>query len=192
MKYRFINFFLITGLLLSTSCFTPGTFTVIYSADYDSIEKVTNYDKYPFGHVKMPGEWILEKYDQSNRTHFYRDTNQVSVGIGMYFCSATPFYQKEMSDSTYIMEYYKWDSEYWKEQINGNARIVETDSLNNTILWNLKDDNKLNTFYLFGTRYHRSYYFYVSTDKWTDTEKISFLKTLYKNTEIYNCCENYY
>ncbi len=184
--------FFLTSMLMFTSCYTPGTISIIYSADYNNKEKLTKYDKYPFGQVKIPGNWILENYDPVNRTHFYRDSAQVYLGIGMVFCNQTPFYQKDMSDSLFLREYYEWDSKYWIEKIGASARIIEKDTINNTLLWNLKDDKNLNSFYLYGTKYHRAFYFLVSTDKWSDSEKINFLKTLYSNTEIYNCCENYY
>lgn len=169
-----------------TSCYTSGTILISYSADYDPIENVTNYDKYPFGKVKMPGKWLLAKYDEVNRTHFYRNIDNVFLGITMAYCKQYTFYKNDMTENSFVRAFYEWDSKYLADEVNGTRAIVNIDSINHTILWNLTNDKEIDTYYLIGAKNGRAYVFLIATEEWSDEDEISFIKKLYINTYIYN------
>ena len=81
----------------------------------------------------------------------------------------------------FLSTFYEWESEYFKS--NGyEAMIIETDTASQYIIYRIYSETA-NTYFLVGVKSNGN----VSnlsinyTDKWTEEEKISFLKNLYKS-----------
>jgi hypothetical protein len=62
-------------------------------------------------------------------------------------------------------------------------KIIEQDSINNFIIWWLGgelNDDKIDNYFLFGERNsYVSNFSILTTDKWTEKEKIVFLKNIF-------------
>ena len=96
----------------------------------------------------------------------------------MAYKTAHPDRYGLLKEYDFVKAYYDWESDYFVK-LGYEAKIIETDQSNNYIIWRLWGQ-KYDTYFLFGEREGRVSNFSVHiTDKWTEEEKVKFLKSIY-------------
>ena len=167
-------------LFLLTGCGSSKQATsTIVGGDYDAAKNVTEYFVFPYGSVSLPGKWDKLKYDQSSRQQFFRNEESVTVAIAF---GPSNKYEFNMDGSLkghdFVKAFYKWESDYFKSA-GYECTILENDSANPYLLFKVVGDD-VNSVLLFGETNAGVSNFSVQTaDKWTEAEKIQFLKTLF-------------
>ena len=130
------------------------------------------------GEVKIPGEWKqLNKMDDSGQTYL-KNNDGVIIAIAKNPQKAYPFYKKDNSDYENVKEFYKWDSNYRKENNFKTEKLKENRKLE-YIIWKYNDE-KLDNVFLFGTSNENFLNLLVYTNIWNEDEKIKFLENLYE------------
>ena len=154
--------------------------STIVGGEYDAKKDVTDYFVFPFGNVSIPGKWEKCGYVKTGRQQFFR--NQDSVLVAVAFGRVEHYeWNKDgaLKGPDFLTAFYEWESDYFKS--NGyESHMIETDSVNQYILYRVFGE-KANTYFLVGVKSNGN----VSnlsvnyTDKWTEEEKIFFLKNLF-------------
>jgi hypothetical protein len=139
--------------------------------DYSKVE--TNS-----GEVKIPGNWEqLNSIDDSGQTYL-RNKDGVIIAIAQNPKKAYPFFKNKKSDFENVKEFYKWDSDYRRENHYEVAKIKENSELE-YIIWKYKDA-KLDNIFLFGSSKDNFLNLLVYTTIWSENEIIQFLENLYQ------------
>lgn len=81
----------------------------------------------------------------------------------------------------------EWDSNYFVETYGLNRKLIEKDSTNQFLIWKIFGDIdavKIDTYFLVGAKNGAVTNCSVTiTDKWSEPEKIAFLKDLFLNNK---------
>ncbi|MFV0530707.1 MAG: hypothetical protein ACK5MD_04640 [Flavobacteriales bacterium] len=159
-----LNLFLLSLFLLPNFIFSQD---VIYS------NLKTNS-----GEVKIPGDWSqLNTMDDSGQTYL-KNKDGVIIAIAQNPKKAYSFFKSNKSDFENVEEFYKWDSDYIKENQFETQKIKENSKLE-YIIWKY-NDGELDNVFLFGSTNENFLNLLVYTDVWSEAEKIKFLENLYE------------
>ena len=128
--------------------------------------------------VKIPGDWNqLNKMDDSGQTYLKNDEG-VIIAVAQNPKKAYPFFKSSKSDFDNVKGFYKWDSDFRKENKFPVSKLKE-DSKAKYIIWKFTEDNMENVF-LFGSSKDNFLNLLVYSDKWKESDKILFLEELYE------------
>ena len=160
----------------------PMATSTIIGGQYEAKTNTTDYFVLPLGGVSLPGKWTKTRYSNVSGQQWFKNPDSVSVAIAFTQCNRYEFYKKELKDFSFVKAYYEWDAKYLAKAYNIQDTILLADTTNNYIVWRLWGNNKgleINSYYLFGYKNCSVHNFYVSTDKWTQEQKVQFLQDLY-------------
>lgn len=183
MSINIFKTFFSTMIILLTSCATQSISTIV-GGEYNKTKDKTEYFVFPYGSVEIPGKWEKTNYNTTSRQQFF--TNQDSVIIAISF-SRYNKYEFNVDSSrkgyNFVKAYYEWDSQYFIDSHGLKRLPLESDSTNAFMIYRIYgqiEKGKLDTYFLIGEKNGNiSNYSILSTDKWTDGEKINFLKRLF-------------
>lgn len=146
----------------------------IFSQDVMDYSKV----KTSSGEVKIPGNWDkLNSIDDSGQT-FLKNKDGIIIAIAQNPKKAYPFFKSNKSDFENVKEFYKWDSDFRKENHFKTEKIKENPELE-YIIWKY-NDTKLDNVFLFGSSKDNFLNLLVYTNIWSENEILKFLEDLYK------------
>lgn len=129
------------------------------------------------GKLEIPGKWEqLNTADDSGQIYFKNEEN-VIIAVALNPKNAYPFFVKGKTDFELVTMFYKWDSDWRKENKYETAKLKE-DKKNQHIIWKY-NDGKLDNIYLFGSIKDNFLNLLVYTEKWNEDEKIKFLEKIY-------------
>ena len=178
VKYLFGS--LLISVLVS-SCMSLGNATqsTIVGGEYKADKNITEYFVMPYGEVSLPGKWEKGKYVSSARQQFFKNEDSVTIAISFGPANKYEFNRNgSLKGYDFVKAYYDWESDYFVKS-GFETKIIETDQPNSYIIWRLWGQ-KYDTYFLFGERDGRVCNYSVNiTDKWTEDEKIKFLKGIY-------------
>lgn len=141
------------------------------SMDYSKVK--TNSEE-----VKIPGNWEqLNKMDDSGQTYL-KNKDGVIIAIAQNPKKAYPFFKSNATDFENVTLFYKWDSDYYKENKFKTEKIKEN-AESEYIIWKY-NDKKLDNVFLFGSTKNNFLNLLVYTNNWSEDEKIIFLENLFK------------
>ena len=167
-------------LILLTGCGSSKQATsTIVGGDYDAAKNVTEYFVFPYGSVSLPGKWDKWKYDQSSRQQFFRNEESVTVAVSFGPCNKYEFNKDgALKGYDFVEAFYKWDSDYFVS--NGlESKLLETDKSKPYLIYRVFGKG-FDTYILLGEKNGNASNFSIQvTDKWTEAQKIQFLKTLF-------------
>lgn len=181
--YQIKNLLLLIILAFVVSCATQRTSTLV-GGEYNDTKNETDYFVLPYGSVTLPGKWEKTDYNTISRQQFFR--NQDSVIIAIAFGRFNKYEFNTEGSKTgfdFVKAYYEWDSKYFVNSHRLKRQQIESDSINNFMIYRIygqieKDD--FDTYFLIGEKNGNTSNFSISdTDKWTENEKIDFLKNLF-------------
>jgi len=151
---------------------------LLFPISFFSQEKTFSSLKTNSGEVKIPGEWRqLNTMDDSGQTYL-KNNEGIIIAIAKNPQKAYPFYKKENSDFENVNNFYKWDSNYRKENNFKTEKLKENSKLE-YVIWKYNDGKQDNMF-LFGTSDKNFLNLLVYTNIWNEDEKIKFLENLYE------------
>ncbi len=184
LKMKLIKtFILLSTSILLTNCATQRTSTIV-GGDYNETKNETDYFVFPYGSVTLPGKWDKTNYNTISRQQFFR--NQDSVIIGIVFGRLNK-YEFNMDGSktgyNFVKAFYEWDSKYFVDSYGMKRQLLEKDSTSNFMIYRIYgqvEKREFDTYFLIGEKNGSTSNFSISdTDKWTENEKIDFLKNLF-------------
>ncbi len=181
------TFILLLILILLTNCATQRTTTIV-GGDYNETKNETDYFVLPYGSVILPGKWDKTNYNTISSQQFFR--NQDSVRIGIAFERFNK-YEFNMDGSktgyNFVKAFYEWDSKYFVDSYGMKRQLLENDSTSNFMIYRIYgqiEKGEFDTYFLIGEKNGNTSNFSISiTDKWTENEKIDFLKNLFLRKE---------
>ena len=159
-------------------CFSQRTSTIV-GGGYDAAKDATNYLVFPYGEVSLPGKWEKCGYNKEACQQFFRNRDSVIVAISFAQYNRYEFNKDgAFKGNDFVKAFYEWDSKYFVS--NGFNRIIlETDMTKQSIIYRIFGD-KVNTYFLVREKDgHVSNISIHYTDKWSESEKIQFLKSLF-------------
>ena len=180
-KFFYILTFILVLVLLG--CATQQV-SVIEGFNYDQSKNRTVYFVVPYGKVSIPGKWVKTKYNSVSGQQFFRNSDSISVAVAFNRFDKYEFNQAGSKRGyEFVNAFYEWDSQYFVDSHGLNRRIIEADSSNNCIIYQiygLTNGIEINSYFLIGEKNGSVSNFSVSTtDKWTEEHKVEFLKGLF-------------
>jgi len=173
--------FIIIIWICLTSCVPTRSTSIIYSDSYDKRSDQTSVTIFPYGAVKIPGQWTKTKENRVGGQYFFIGKDSVIISIALSPWDEYEFSSnnREVTPGNFVRKFYEWDSNYLKAKTNGQVRIVKEDRERNYLIWNIKNEQGLNDYFLFGLKGKIATNFYVSTNNWDEERKINFLELLF-------------
>lgn len=168
--------FLLVALL--TNCASHNVSTIV-GGEYNASKDVTEYFVLPFGEVSLPGKWEKGGYNKVSRQQFFINQDSISVAIAFGRIDYYEFNQDgALKGFDFVNSFYEWESKFYES--NGfESQLIEKDSEKHYVIFRIFGKSA-DTFLLFGERNGNVYNLSVNiTDKWTEEEKIQFLKGLF-------------
>lgn len=170
-------FHVLAIMALLTGCFSQRT-TSIVGGDYDAAKDATDYFVLPYGQASLPGKWEKCGYNKESSQQFFKNRDSVIVAVSFTRYDKYEFNKDgALKGIDFVKAFYEWDSKYFES--NGyNRQILETDLTNQYIIYRIYGE-KANTYFLIREKNGYVSNFSVNyTNKWTESEKIQFLKSL--------------
>jgi hypothetical protein len=170
-------------IIILTGCASQRMST-IEGYDYDDTKNQTDYFVLPFGSVSIPGKWEKTNYNNVSGQQFF--TNKDSIRIAVAFNRFDKYeFNSDGSKNGYefVKAFYDWDSKFFVDSYGLQRRVLENDSINNFILYQihgLTNGAKFDTYFLIGEKNGNvNSLSIMTTDKWTEDKKTEFLKKIY-------------
>lgn len=177
------TFFIGALLLLFTRCGTSQHVSVIQGGEYDAAKDQTTCFALPYGSVAIPGKWEKGHYNAVSHQQFFHNSDSVELAIAFHAANGYPFNQRgKLKGHDFVRAFYEWDSRYFVETHGLSRSIVEEDTAQHYIIWELYGGNDMtyDSYFLFGEKNGNAHNFSISiTDQWTAEEKVAFLKQLF-------------
>ena len=107
-------------------------------------KKYSNYKP----EILLPGEWKLKQILQGSRQVFFINEDSTEVGIAVLPANKLPFYKEDQDAFSSALAYYKWDSDYMRDEEKMEVKKITENKEKAFVIWNAKDKNNDNT-YLF-------------------------------------------
>ena len=180
-------FFCLTLMLLLTNCATTWTSTIV-GGEYNASKNVTDYFVIPYGSVSIPGEWTKTNYNSVSKQQFFQNRDSIIIAIAFNRFDKYEFNMNgEHQGFDFVKAYYEWDSKYFVDSHGLQRQEIERDSLNGFITYRIYgqiEKGKFDTFWLVSEKNGNITNISISdTDKWTEIEKLTFMKSLIKQKE---------
>ena len=164
--------------IISHAC-APHQTAIIYGDNYDAKKNVTSITILPYGGVDVPGKWIKTSENKISHQHFFLGPDSTTFAVALNQWDKYEFYSNEITPDNFLQKFYEWESDYFKKQTNGQARIVKEDKAKHFIIWNLTRPPGLNEYFLFGLKGKVAYNLYLGSDHWDETKQIELLEKIY-------------
>lgn len=181
-----LNYVLFISLIaLLGSCATQRVSTIV-GGEYKESSNVTEYFVLPLGTAEIPGKWMKTSYSSVSHQQFFKNQDSVEIALAFNRYDGYEFNAKGTKKGFEFVEaYYEWDSKYFMDSYGLQRLMIERDSLQQFVVYRIyggEGGKKTDTYFLIGNKNGNVSNFSVSvTDKWTEEEKINFLKHLYLN-----------
>ena len=174
---------LLAMTIILTNCATQRTSTLV-GGNYNETKNETDYFVVPYGSVTLPGKWDKTIYNTISRQQFFRNKDSVIIAIAF---GRFDKYEFNMNGSqtgyNFVKAYYEWDSKYFVDSHGLKSQPIESDSTNHFMVYRIFgkiEKGVFDTYFLIGERNGNICNFSISdTDKWTESNKINFLKSLF-------------
>ena len=163
-----------------SSCGSAKMYTsTIVGGDYDAAKDITSYYVIPYGQVNLPGKWEKGDFDNNSMQQFFHNQDSVVVAVSFGPCNKYEFNKDgALKGYEFVEAYYKWDSEYFVSY-GLECKLLESDKSKHYIIYRVFG-NGYNSYFLLGEKNGNANNISVqSANKWTESEKIQFLKNLY-------------
>lgn len=163
-----------------SSCGSANRYTsTIVGGDYDAAKDITSYFVFPYGEVNLPGKWEKGAFNNNSRQQFFHNQDSVIIAVSFGPCNKYEFNKDGvLMGYEFVEAYYKWDSENFLT--NGfECKLLESDKSKNCLLYRVFGKGADTYFFLGEKNGNANNYSIQATDKWTESEKIQFLKSLF-------------
>src|ERR1051326_7152552 len=173
---------LIAPLLCTFTAFPQRTSTAT-GCDYDASKNITHYFVVPYGSADIPGKWEKEHYNKVSGQQFFTNKDSISLAIAFQSYKGYEFNPKgKLKGFDFVKAFYEWDSKYLIDRYELKRTILVSDSINRYIIYRIYGKQyqaSVDTYFLIGEKNGNTSNFSISiTDKWSENEKVEFLKKL--------------
>lgn len=128
--------------------------------------------------IKIPGEWKVKQILKNSGQIFLANEDSSTIGIMVFVASKLPGYKEGLTDFEMATVYYKWDSDYMKEEEKMEVHKISENVQKAFITWNTKDKSNDNNF-LFAKHGDLLYNFMIYDQKMSLEKQLSILEMLY-------------
>jgi hypothetical protein len=179
---KFSAFIFVVSVI--SSCASYKVKNVIVTTKFNQEQNVTKHLVMPLGSVTLPGQWIQTSYSNNSYQQFFINRDSIEIAIAFNRFNQIEFNARgSKKEFEFVKGFYEWDSQYFVDRFNLNRQIIESDSINKYMLYRIFGVNnniEIDTYYLIGEKNGNSNSFSINiTDKWTEEQKINFLKKLF-------------
>lgn len=184
MKSNLFKLFLLfTISILLANCATQRT-SAIVGGKYDQEKNETDYFVLPYGSVTLSGKWDKTRYNTISKQQFFRNQDSVDLAIAFLRFNSYEFnVNGSKKGYEFVKAFYEWDSNYFVDSYGLSRETLVSDSTNNFMIYRIYgnyDEGDFDTYFLIGEKNGNTSNFSISfTDKWTEDERIGFLKDLF-------------
>ncbi len=177
------NFYSFVLSIMLSACVSTKT-SLIESSNYDAGKNETIYTVLPLGTVAIPGKWEKEKYNNISHQQFFVNHDSVTIAIAFNRYNNYEFNANgAQKGNDFIKAFYEWDSQYFVSKYGYKRMLIEESKSGNYLIYRIFDDkgtSGVDTYFLIGERSGNSNSFSInSTKKWSENQKIDFLKKMY-------------
>ena len=165
MKQQTIFIGLIFLLMVTFSCKSTST-SVITGENYDSKKDETTLILVPYGNITIPNKWNKKSYNEISKQHFFTNSDSTTLAIAKNPKQKYPFYQNEDSDKEFVINFVKWEADYFKEK-GIIVTTLEDKSSQGYILFEAKTGEDKYDIFLIGSKNGFAYNFLSSSNVWT-------------------------
>jgi hypothetical protein len=164
--------------------FASQRVSTIVGCDYDESKNQTDYFIVPYGSVSIPGKWEKSNYNNVSGQQFFINKDSIRIAIAFNRFDKYEFNADGSKKGfEFVKAFYDWDSQFFVDSYGLQRRVLETDSINNFILYQihgLTNGANFDTYFLVGEKNGNvNNLSIMTTDKWTEDKKVEFLKGLY-------------
>ena len=164
--------------VLLANCATQRASTIV-GGEYNAAKNITEYFVFPYGQTTLPGKWDKCGYNKVARQQFF--CNQDSVIVAIAFARANSYeFNKDgaLKGNDFVKAFYEWESKYFEAE-GLESQLIENDIERHYVIYKLFGKN-INTHFLIGEKNGAVSNFSVNiTSKWSESQKIEFLKSLF-------------
>jgi len=180
---RTLSNLILIMILILTGCASQRVSTIV-GCDYDESKNQTDYFVLPFGSVSIPGKWEKTNYNNVSGQQFFTNSDSIRIAIAFNRFDKYEFNAGGAKKGyDFVKAFYEWDSKFFVDSYGLQRNIIENDSINNYILYQiygLTNGAKFDTYFLVGEKNGNvNNLSIMTTDKWTEDKKTDFLKRLY-------------
>ena len=173
----FMGLIALLAIVLLTGCASQKLATIV-GGEYDATKDATEYFVFPLGKTELPGKWEKGRFSQVSGQQFFhnQDSNVVAVAFNRF--DSYEFNQNgSLKGFDFIQGFYEWDSKYFENQ-GFTIQIIESNREKNYIIYRVYDQEEDVYFLISEKNGNVGNFSTCSTEKWTENEKVAFLKTL--------------
>ena len=160
------------------------TLLIILTSTYSFCQEKETFSivKTSSGEVKILGNWEqLNTADDSGQTYL-KNKEGVIIAVAQNPKNAYSFFKSTASNFVNVKLFYKWDSDFRKEN-NFKTDKIKENSKDEYIIWKY-NDGKYDNVFLFGSSKNTFLNILVYTSIWNEAEKILFLENVYKTNKL--------
>lgn len=165
--------------VIAISCIPTKSTSTLYSDSYDKEKDLTSVMIFPYGDVKIPGNWTKTSYNNSSRQHFFKDADSTTFAVAINPWNKHEFYRQEMTANQFVKAFYEWDSIYWQQQTNGEVELLKEDLEGNYIVWHLKKEPNIDGYFLYGLKRQTVFNLYITSTKLSESKIVELLEQTY-------------
>lgn len=179
--FSLLNFLTILLPAVLISCVPTKSTSILYSDSYDKNTDHTSVMIFPYGEVKVPGKWTKTKANSVSGQYFFVGPDSARIAISLQQWDKYEFSHNNPSvtPGNFVRKFYEWDANYLQEKTNGQLKILVENQERNYLVWSLTGGQSSDDYFLFGLKGKVAYNLYVTTEKWGEDKKVSFLEGLF-------------
>ena len=159
-------------VLILTGCASQRVSTIT-GCDYVESKNKKDYFLLPFGSVSIPEKWVKTNYNCESGQQFFtnKDSRRIEIAFNRFdnyefnFDGSNKGYE-------FVKAFYEWDSKFFVDSYGLQRRVLETDSINNFIPYQingLTNEAKFDIYFLIGEKNGNVQNLSVmTTDKWNE------------------------
>ena len=136
---------------------------------------------FPYGEVKVPGKWTKTRYNTVSHQYFFKGPDSVTLAIDLNKWNQYEFYNETVTLDNFVKTFFEWEASYMREQTGGEIKVLKEDKEKNFIIWSIKKQPDIDSYFLFGLKAKTSFNLYVTSAKWSEETKIELLEKVYGN-----------
>jgi hypothetical protein len=154
--------------------------SVIESCEYDAEKNETEYLVFPFGKVSLPGKWEKLRYSDVSGQQFFIGQDATEIAVAFYREENYEFNKDgKLRGLDFLNAFYEWETSYFKTK-GYESQLIELNPSHQYIIYRIYGE-KVNSYFLIGVNSNGnvSNFSVAHSNKWTEDEKVVFLKNLF-------------
>lgn len=173
MKNGLLLFFFLS---VFSSCYKSYQ-NLLVADSYNENTNQSNLSIIPYGQINIPGKWEKTHYNQNSRQYHFDNEDSVTLAVTLNPQDKYSFYLKNMTDSSFVRAFYKWEKDYYEKQ---GVKINKVEEAKNYLIWTAQAEG-VHSMFLFGSKKGIVYNLGFLDNLWPDAKKQAFLKQLFEN-----------